>query len=929
MLSRYFPKQIAVALSFLFLFSDLVNAQVQPDSTLGAESSAVRPNQIVKGVPSDVISGGAVRGTNLFHSFENFNINSGGGAYFTNPSGITNILTRVTGNNPSNIFGVLGVLGNANLFFINPHGIIFGPNASLALNGSFLATTANRINLSTNTVFSATNPQPVPLLTINRPIGLDFGGNPGNIEVQGSGHNLFNPGSQFLPALPLGGSVPVGLEVRPGYTLALVGGDIRFTGGILTAPGGIEIGSISFGHVSITPNFLRGFSLGYEGVKEFQNISLTRQSLLNSSGTQGGNIEILAKNIELTDKSLVFIENQGVNLLGAINVNASDSLTITGSTQFTPTFAKFANLSGGLISQTLSSGKGADINVATKQLLIQNSGFIGASTFGSASSGNVNIKGTDSVQLLGKSPLDPYYPLGSLIVTTSAKEGSAGNLELTTKQLSLQDGGELGSVIFNSGSGGDVRVNASKAITLTGFEPASLIASTISSATQGSGKGGNLFINTKQLTLEEGGRVDASTVNSGPAGNLIINATDFIKVNGTIPGSDPSFIISSASLLNTQQRNIIGLPGVFSASSGNVIINTNQLSVTNGAQVTVRNDSIGNAGTLRINANSINLDNQGGITASTVNGSGGNIFLHLANQLSLDHNSLITATAGGQGTGGNITIDPQQTVISNGSGIAVNSTGTGKAGQLNISSNNLTLNNGGYLSANTKGGEEGGNIFLNAQNLQLRHSSLFTAAAQDSGNGGNITINTGTLAALENSNIRADADRGNGGNIQINTQGLFQSPDSKFTASSNLGINGTVRVNTVVNTSTLGLVQLPIVPVDAAKLIAAGCGGNTGSRGNSFVVTGSGGFPTVPTELQASNTVWADIGADAAPTSVPLERSDIENAVPSTEYQYKGGPLVEAQGWVTNSKGEIVMTANAPTYTPAAPWIKPPSCQVR
>lgn len=88
MLSRYFPKQIAVALSFLFLFSDLVNAQVQPDSTLGAESSAVRPNQIVKGVPSDVISGGAVRGTNLFHSFENFNINSGGGAYFTNPSGL-------------------------------------------------------------------------------------------------------------------------------------------------------------------------------------------------------------------------------------------------------------------------------------------------------------------------------------------------------------------------------------------------------------------------------------------------------------------------------------------------------------------------------------------------------------------------------------------------------------------------------------------------------------------------------------------------------------------------------------------------------------------------------------------------------------------------------------------------------------------------
>jgi len=165
-----------VVLNLLILVSNRINAQIKPDSTLGSNSSVISPNQIVSGVSSNVILGGAIRGSNLFHSFQDFNVNSGQGAYFANPNGITNILTRVTGKNPSNIFGVLGVIGSANLFFLNPNGIIFGPHASLKLNGSFLATTASSINMSDGTVFSATNPQSVPLLTINVPIGLNFTG---------------------------------------------------------------------------------------------------------------------------------------------------------------------------------------------------------------------------------------------------------------------------------------------------------------------------------------------------------------------------------------------------------------------------------------------------------------------------------------------------------------------------------------------------------------------------------------------------------------------------------------------------------------------------------------------------------------------------------------------------------------------------------
>ncbi|MBD2537010.1 filamentous hemagglutinin N-terminal domain-containing protein, partial [Nostoc flagelliforme FACHB-838] len=147
--------------------SDRVNAQIVPDNTLGAEGSVVTPNVNIRGIQSDRIDGGATRGANLFHSFQEFNVGEGRGAYFANPTGIENILTRVTGSNPSNILGRLGVLGEANLFLINPNGIVFGPNASLDIQGSFLATTADRIKLGDSGYFSATQPQTSSLLSVS------------------------------------------------------------------------------------------------------------------------------------------------------------------------------------------------------------------------------------------------------------------------------------------------------------------------------------------------------------------------------------------------------------------------------------------------------------------------------------------------------------------------------------------------------------------------------------------------------------------------------------------------------------------------------------------------------------------------------------------------------------------------------------------
>lgn len=156
-----FIQKLAIISLIATLNAPIAQAQVIPDQTLKNEISTIR-NQTIKGISSEIIEGGAIRQNNLFHSFTDFNVPQDRGVYFSNPDNITNILARITGINSSDIFGTLGVLGNANLFLINPNGISFGANANLDVRGSFVASTAERI-IFNNYEFSASNPTAPPL----------------------------------------------------------------------------------------------------------------------------------------------------------------------------------------------------------------------------------------------------------------------------------------------------------------------------------------------------------------------------------------------------------------------------------------------------------------------------------------------------------------------------------------------------------------------------------------------------------------------------------------------------------------------------------------------------------------------------------------------------------------------------------------------
>ncbi len=289
-------------------------AQVIPDATLPQSSNITADGNI------NTITGGTVAGSNLFHSFDQFSVPINGVAYFNNTLDIQNIFSRVTGGSVSNIDGILRANGTASLFLLNPNGIIFGPNAQLNIGGSFIGSTASSINFANGTQFSATTPQITPLLKISVPTGLQFGSNSGAISVQGPGYNLPSQTSLIFPIVT--GSSSTGLQVQPGKTLAIVGGDVSLEGGILKAGGGrIELGSVDDGLVSLNSN-ISGWTLSYESVPSFKNIQLSKQSLVDASGFSSGSIQLQGANVTFNSGSIVLLQNQGMFPSGQISINA-------------------------------------------------------------------------------------------------------------------------------------------------------------------------------------------------------------------------------------------------------------------------------------------------------------------------------------------------------------------------------------------------------------------------------------------------------------------------------------------------------------------------------------------------------------------------------------------------------------------------------
>jgi large exoprotein involved in heme utilization and adhesion len=285
------------------------------------------------------------------------------------------------------------------------------------------------------------------------------------------------------------------------------------------------------------------------------------------------------------------------------------------------------------------------------------------------------------------------------------------------------------------------------------------------------------------------------------------------------------------------------------------------------------------------------------------------------------------------GDAGDLTIKTNTLLVQDGAGVTVESFGTGTAGNMILNARSIRLNNDALLSANTQSAKvdpnsEQATININSQFLIMsRNSNIFTNATGENVIGGNINIDTDFLVAVENSDISANSTDFRGGQVKINASGIFgtqfrdaRTPESDITATGGSPeLNGTVEINTPDVDPNRGLVNLPTVPLDTK--VAQACESRTAENQSSFTIIGRGGLPPNPrTEPLSGDAVQVD-WVTLKPRTENRASTNVSKATSPTP-----APIVEAQGWVRNAKGEVVLTAYAPTATPHSSWLTAASC---
>ncbi|MGP1384532.1 MAG: two-partner secretion domain-containing protein [Thainema sp.] len=641
------------------------NAQVTPDGTLSTTVSHTDS--------SFTINNGSRVGNHLFHSFSQFSVPTNGAAIFNNAADVQTIFSRVTGGRVSNIDGLIQTNGTADLFLLNPSGILFGPNASLNIGGSFITSTADSILFEDGTEFETTGQSHPSLLTISTPIGLQLGNQPAPITVQGTGHTL-TTSTGISPLMRRSGSSE--LRVQPGHTLALVGGELRLQGAILTAEqGNIELGSSSnAGLVRLTP-IPDGYRLGYDSAQPFGNIQLAQQSLLNVSGVNAGSVSLQGRQIQFADGSLIWSQNLGALPGGTIHLRASESINIVGTTAD-------AAIRSGIRNESLATGAGSAIEIVTPHLSLLQGAGINSNAFGTGSSGDIKVNAA-TVEIAGSSPINPS---GVTSLTTNTRGFQpAGDIYITGERLLVSGGGALSSITFGAGAGGQVTIR-NRETTVVGDNFGGLY-SNISGITFGTGDAGRVALETQRLRILDGGAIATTSWLVGQGGDLDINATESVLISGQ--GQSNNSSINSAVIRPDRLIQLLfGLPDVLTADAGSINVTTPSLLITDGGTISVTNRGSGDGGMLAIATDLLYLDRQSSIQAQTTSGEGGNINLQAQNGLIIRNGSLINATAGGAGNGGNITIDAPVIVGLENSDIIANAV-EGNGGNIDITTQGI------------------------------------------------------------------------------------------------------------------------------------------------------------------------------------------------------------------------------------------------
>jgi len=750
------------------------------------------------------ISGGTrpSNGLNLFHSFDQFSLGSGDIANFVNDTNLAtqNILSRVTGDSPSDIFGTIKTTGfpGADLFLLNPNGIVFEPSAELDVQGSFHASTADFIRLEDGKRFDAAVPLANDaLLTAAAPRAFGFlGKHPASMAFQGSK-----------------------LKVPEGETLSVIGGDIDLTGGAqLQAQGGrVNVASVASAG-DVTLNDLRTESFARLG-----KIDMTQGSRINVNEakdrrTGGGRILIRSGQLVMDSSEISANTKNGPGK--DIDIELTDGLEMEKESSIE------ARTSG------LGTGGSVTVTVKAGRLKLTEGSRIDASTTGAGEGGELLVDAQD-ILLDGAAVNEEtgkFKTSSGLFARNDKKDatGKAGEITVRAGLLRLTRGGVISTIADGPGQGGNIVIEAGKVV-LEGIFPGTdkttgettvRARSAITADTSGKGPGGHITITASHLRLTKGAQIRVATEGPGHGGNLTINAGEIV-----LEKTDRSIGDRGRPTIDADSKGK-DCDGKACGPGGSITIVAGRLQLKDGAAIRARTFGSGKGGSLSIDADEVILENG---------------FKHLEDGEPTVQESSLTAgeaeVCGGKhcGDGGDITVKADRLQLKQGGAISATTFGSGDSGNITITADEVVLEGrfdssvreGGFLAditANTRGNGEGGNITINAGRLQLKGDATIRA---DSGfvNNGKLTVG-----------------KGNAGTITIKgkTENRVRSLE--------------VRDEAEIITSTLGDGDAGLIDVtaDTIKLVNRGkiasASGSEPDAGKFFVGTGDAGRVSVDAE---------------------------------------------------------------------------------
>lgn len=829
---------LGMAVGLLLPFS--VGAQIRTDGSLGQVGQSLTGP--IFQIPQSL---GKVAGSNLFHSFQTFNLAAGETASFsTTSAGLSNVISRVTGGTASQINGLIRLTpasGTPGFFFINPAGVAFGAGASVDVPGAFHVSTANYLTFPDGKVYADVT-----------------------------------SGSTFSSADPIAfgflGSTSAAIKVKDAAlattkgALTLVASDIDSDhSGVFSNSGALRITAIGPGAAEVN---LVGLMPAASG-----RLELSNGAYLYTEATAqeaGGNIRIAAGDTNISSGALVGTATSTNRPAGSITAELA-SLSIDGRTaQGRTGIASLAAIS--------DIGTGGDVTVAARGgVRILGGGLITSDTYGAGVGGNVSIKA-------GSLLLDGAEHKNAARITNRASGGHAGLLSVdVVDSIDLVNASQISSDSFGAGNAGTITMRAGNEIRV-------LTDSFIASDAYAAGNAGSINITVPSLTIDGAGGKLLTQVSSqalansqGNAGSIHITTPIGLRlshggkiVTSTYKSGNGGDIQVDAGAVLIDGRDSDRFTGIFSTanyySSGNAgsirVTTPGDLHMRDGGKIETSTYSLGNGGGIQVAAGSLRLDGRdsdrftGIFSAADFDSSGhaGSIVVDVAGDAQILGSSAVSSKTWALGNAGtvvfranNLLIDGMANFSDGGinSGAGVESSGNSGSVTVNVPGH-LEIFNTGSISSGTSGPGNAGAVTVSAGRLtidgksHLNFSGIDSATYRDSpGNGGPVNVTVAGDASITNGHIRTNsATSGRGGDISIVVGGDLALGSSGRVSSETGGSGNAGNIDINASKVLLGGGDANDFAWIVSDSFGSGAGGAIGVKASKSIELAEGGFIT-------------------------------------------------------------------------------------